>query len=135
MSADFSAAYWDQNPDALLVLSPQGMVLEWNPAAELIFGYVQAEARGRSILDLIVPSGRAHEEDAVRADALRLGTSVHESVRRRKDGTLVHVNVSTKAVRDADGQVQYFLSSQKDVTQLKVLRDAKLLEARFRDLL
>ena len=135
MSADFSAAYWDQNPDALLVLSPQGMVLEWNPAAELIFGYVQAEARGRSILDLIVPSGRAHEEDAVRTDALRLGTSVHESVRRRKDGTLVHVNVSTKAVRDADGQVQYFLSSQKDVTQLKVLRDAKLLEARFRDLL
>ena len=34
-----------------------------------------------------------------------IGTSVQEAVRRRKDGSLVHVNVSTKAVRDASGQV------------------------------
>ncbi len=135
MATEFSAAYWEQNPDALLVLSPQGVVLEWNPAAELIFGYSQAEVQGRSVLDLIVPQGRAHEEDLFRAEALRLGTSVQEAVRRRKDGSLVHVNVSTKAVRDAYGQVLYFLSSKKDVTQLKVQRDAKLLEARFRDLL
>ena len=135
MATDFSAGYWEQNPDALLVLSPQGVVLEWNPAAELIFGYSQAEVQGRSILDLIVPQVRAHEEDLFRAEALRLGTSVQEAVRRRKDGSLVHVNVSTKAVCDAAGQVLYFLSSKKDVTQLKVQRDAKLLEARFRDLL
>ena len=135
MATEFSAAYWEQNPDALLVLSPQGVVLEWNPAAELIFGYSQAEVQGRSMFDLIVPQGRAHEEDLFRTEALRLGTSVQEAVRRRKDGSLVHVNVSTKAVRDADGQVLYFLSSKKDVTQLKVQRDAKLLEARFRDLL
>ena len=135
MATEFSAAYWEQNPDALLVLSPQGVVLEWNPAAELIFGYSQAEVQGRSMFDLIVPQGRAHEEDLFRAEALRLGTSVQEAVRRRKDGSLVHVNVSTKAVRDADGQVLYFLSSKKDVTLLKVQRDAKLLEARFRDLL
>ena len=135
MTSEFSAAYWEQNPDALLVLSPQGVVLEWNPAAELIFGYSQAEVQGRSMFDLIVPQGRAHEEDLFRTEALRLGTSVQEAVRRRKDGSLVHVNVSTKAVCDADGQVLYFLSSKKDVTQLKVQRDAKLLEARFRDLL
>ncbi|MDR6153259.1 PAS domain S-box-containing protein [Acidovorax delafieldii] len=135
MATEFSAAYWEQNPDALLVLSPQGVVLEWNPAAELMFGYSQAEVQGRSMFDLIVPQGRAHEEDLFRTEALRLGTSVQEAVRRRKDGSLVHVNVSTKAVRDASGQVLYFLSSKKDVTQLKVQRDAKLLEARFRDLL
>ena len=135
MTTEFSAAYWEQNPDALLVLSPKGVVLEWNPAAELIFGYSQAEVQGRSMFDLIVPQGRAHEEDLFRTEALRVGTSVQEAVRRRKDGSLVHVNVSTKAVRDADGQVLYFLSSKKDVTLLKVQRDAKLLEARFRDLL
>ena len=135
MATELTAAYWEQNPDALLVLSPQGVVLEWNPAAELIFGYSQAEVQGRSMFDLIVPQGRAHEEDLFRTEALRLGTSVQEAVRRRKDGSLVHVNVSTKAVCDADGQVLYFLSSKKDVTQLKVQRDAKLLEARFRDLL
>lgn len=135
MASDFSAAYWEQNPDALLVLSPEGMVLNWNPAAEAIFGYALAEVQGRSLMDLIVPEGRAHEEDEIRAEALRGVTAVHESVRRRKDGSLVHVNVSTKAVRDGGGQLLYFLSSKKDVTQLKVQREAKLLEARFRDLL
>ncbi len=135
MASDLSAAYWEQNPDALLVLSPDGVIQEWNPAAEVIFGYTQAEARGRLLLDLIVPADRAHEEDAIRAEALQFGTSVHESVRSRKDGSLVHINVSNKAVRDATGKVLYFLSSKKDVTQLKVQRDAKLLEARFSDLL
>jgi len=135
MVSDYSAAYWEQNPDALLVLSPEGAVLNWNPAAEAIFGYAAAEVLGAFVLDLIVPADRAHEEEAMRAEALRGKTAVHESVRRRKDGSLVHVNVSTRAVRGADGQLLYFLSSKKDVTQLKVQRDAQLLEARFRDLL
>jgi len=135
MVSDYSAAYWEQNPDALLVLSPEGAVLNWNPAAEAIFGYAAAEVLGAFVLDLIVPADRAHEEEAMRAEALRGKTAVHESVRRRKDGSLVHVNVSTRAVRGADGQLLYFLSSKKDVTQLKVQRDAQLLEARFRNLL
>ncbi len=135
MASDLSAAYWEQNPDALLVLSLDGVVQEWNPAAEMIFGYTQAEAQGRPLVELIVPPERVFEEEDIRAEALRIGTAVHEFVRRHKDGSLVHVNVSTKAVRDATGEVRYFLSSKKDVTQLKVQRDAKLLEARFRDLL
>jgi protein-histidine pros-kinase len=135
MASDFSVAYWAQNPDALLVLSPDGVVLNWNPAAEAIFGYAPAEAQGRRLIDLIVPDDRVREEDEIRAEALHGLTTVHESVRRRKDGSLVHVNVSTKAVRDEAGRLQYFLSSKKDVTQLKVQREAKLLEARFGDLL
>lgn len=135
MASDFSVAYWEQNPDALLVLSPDGSVLNWNPAAEVIFGYPHAEAVGRAVLDLIVPADRAQEDVHMRAEAERGSTVVHESVRRRKDGSLVHVNVSTKAVRGADGLLLHYLSSTKDVTQLKVQRDAKLLEARFRDLL
>ena len=135
MASDFSVAYWEQNPDALLLLSPDGVVLNWNPAAEAIFGYAPAEAQGRRLIDLIVPDDRVHEEDEIRAEALHGLTTVHESVRRRKDGSLVHVNVSTKAVRDEAGRLQYFLSSKKDVTQLKVQREAKLLEARFGDLL
>ena len=135
MGSDFSVGYWEHNPDALLVLSPEGVVLSWNPAAETIFGYTQAEAQGRLLLDLIVPEDRAEEENALRAQALRGSAAVYESLRRHKDGSLVHVNVSTRAVYGPDGQLQYFLSSKKDVTLLKVQRDAKLLEARFRDLL
>ena len=135
MSADVSADFWEHNPDALLVLSPEGTVLRWNPAAEALFGYPETEARGRRLGDLIVPQDLADDDSRHRADAARDGFAVYESVRRHKDGSLVHVSVSTRAVRTAQGVLDYFLSSQKDVTLFKVRRDTKLLEARYRDLL
>ncbi|MDO8248239.1 MAG: PAS domain S-box protein, partial [Rhodoferax sp.] len=135
MTPELTEKLWAQNPDALLAIAPDGIILHWNPAAEAIFGYRQDEAVGRSLLELIVPRDHVDEEMRVQADALRQGLTVYESVRRCKDGTLVHVSVSTKAVRDADGHLAYFLSNKKDVTHLKVLRDAKLVEARFHDLL
>ncbi|WP_367847058.1 PAS domain S-box protein [Rhodoferax sp. WC2427] len=126
---------WALNPDALLAISPTGQVLNWNPAAETIFGYSESEAVGQSVFDLIIPRDRADEELQAQAEVLRLGMVVYEAVRRRKDGTLVHTSISTKVVNDANGHLAYFLSNQKDVTHLKVLRDAKLVEARFHDLL
>ncbi|MDR7375997.1 protein-histidine pros-kinase [Rhodoferax ferrireducens] len=126
---------WAQNPDALVAMAPDGLVLHWNPAAVAIFGYTEAEVMGQSLFQLIVPPDQLEDVRRMQNEALRGGLSVGEAVRRRKDGTLVHVSVSTKAVYGADGQLAYFLSNKKDVTHLKVLRDAKLVEARFRDLL
>ncbi|WP_114970478.1 PAS domain S-box protein [Rhodoferax ferrireducens] len=135
MTPELTDKLWAQNPDALIAISPDGIILHWNPAAEVIFGYREDEALGLSMLDLVVPKDRVDEETHIQAEALRHGLTVYESVRRCKDGALVHVSVSTKAVRDAAGQLEYFLSNKKDVTHLKVLRDAKLVEARFHDLL
>jgi PAS domain S-box-containing protein len=123
------------NPDALLAISENGEILHWNDAAEAIFGYSCDEALGRLLNDLIVPPDRTDEERRIREDALRHGLAVYESVRRRKDGLLLHVSVTTKAIRDAGGNLECFLSTKKDVTHLKVLRDAKLVESKFRDLL
>jgi PAS domain S-box-containing protein len=123
------------NPDALLAISENGEILHWNDAAEAIFGYSCDEALGRPLNDLIVPPDRMDEERRIREDALRHGLAVYESVRRRKDGLLLHVSVTTKAIRDAGGNLECFLSTKKDVTHLKVLRDAKLVESKFRDLL
>ena len=40
--------------DAIVVADPEGLVRFWNPAAERIFGFTEAEALGQS-LDLIIP--------------------------------------------------------------------------------
>jgi protein-histidine pros-kinase len=117
---------WDLTPDAIIAICPDQRILHWNRAAETIFGFSRAEALGEKI-DLIAAPD--HVEDS------RDDQSVFESVRRRKDGTLVHVSVSSRALRDADGRLRYVLSTQQDVTRLKVMRDAKLVEAKFRDLL
>jgi len=133
MDAELSLQLWEGNPDAILAIAPDGKVLYWNDAAETIFGYTSEEALGVPLADLILPANHVGEERL----ALEAGQNfiVYESVRRRKDGSLVHVSVSSKAVRDAAGQLRFVISTKKDVTHLKVLRDAKLVEARFRDLL
>lgn len=135
LNTDFADTLWKHNPDAMLVVDNDGVVLQWNPAAEGIFGYTAQEAQGRSIFDLIVPESLATEERDARARAAGNDLAVFETVRRRKDGTLVHVNVSIRAVPTSGGEPPIFLHTKKDVTDLKVLRDAKLVEARFRDLL
>jgi len=127
--------FWDQNPDALVAYGADGAVLHWNPAAELIFGYTQEEAVGRSMVELVVPKDRVEEELDIQTKALQDGSAVYESIRQRKDGTLVHVSISTRAIMGLDGSLEYFLSNKKDITRVKVRREAKLVETRFRDLL
>ncbi len=125
----------DETPDAIVAIAADGRVLHWNRAAETIFGFTDAEATGRFMTDLIVPPEGVEGEGRIFEAALREGLVVYEALRRRKDGSLVHISGSMKAIREAGGGLEYFLSTKKDVTHLKVLREAKLLEAKFRDLL
>jgi protein-histidine pros-kinase len=115
---------WNENPDAILAVAPDDSVLYWNRAAEEIFGYTSAEACGRKMADLVIPANRLIEEQAIHLEVLKRPLSVYETVRRRKDGSLVHVSVTSKALKDADGKLRLVLSTQKDVTHLKVLRDS-----------
>jgi PAS domain S-box-containing protein len=70
-----------------------------------------------------------------RREALENGISTFETTRKRKDGSLVHAVVTNKVIYDEQGRAELVITTQKDVTQLKVLRDAKLVEVKFRDLL
>ena len=110
-------------------------MLYWSKGAEAVFGYTSAEAVGRAVNELIVPPDRVEEERKILREALETGFSAYESVRRKKDGSPVYVDISSRAVRDAQGKVEFVLSSEKDITHQRVMRDAKLVEARFRDLL
>ena len=123
------------SPDAVIAVSPKGNILFWNPGAERIFGYSRQEAVGARLDDLIVPPGTADEVSKGRSDALAEGFTLHETVRLRKDRTAIYVDVTAKAVCDEHGKIQFLALWKKDVTRLKVLRDARVLEARFRGLL
>ena len=67
--ADLSRQLWDETPDAVLAVAAGGEVLFWNRAAEAIFGFSSAEAVGRTLADLIVPTDRLEEERTVRENA------------------------------------------------------------------
>jgi PAS domain S-box-containing protein len=136
MKTNFHKLLVEETPDALIASSADGTVLYWNRGAETTFGYSSEEAVGRSFDELIVPPGQLDEALAIRGEALRTGiATTYESYRQKKDGSLIYINISTRVIRDDQGQVECFVTNQKDVTSLKVLRDAKLVEARYRDLL
>jgi protein-histidine pros-kinase len=124
-----------ETPDVVVVTAPDGTVLYWNAEAERVFGYSSAEAVAHSLEELIVPPAQRDEERHRMTDALENGVTTFETARRRKDGSLIHAVVSTRTVYDQQGQTEFLVTSQKDVTHLKVLRDAKLVETKFRDLL
>ena len=134
MKTDFDKLVLNGTPDAMIAATLEGTVLYWNPAAQDIFGYTSDEALGRTLNELVVPPDRIQEERRIIDEALAADLATYESIRRRKDGSLIYVDVSSRAIRNAEGKAELILSSQKDVTHLRVLRDSKLIEARFRDL-
>lgn len=135
MQSSFDAAVLTHNPDAVLVVDPSGVVLHWNSGAESMFGFDAAEAIGSMLTELMMPEGHDEEFRHTLRAADAAGLCVDESVRRRKDGSLLHVNSSTKPVRNAEGALEYFVLIQRDVTTLKVERETKHIEAKYRDLL
>ena len=135
MNKRFDGTVLAENPDAIVVLDPAGIVLHWNAAAETIFGYAVSEVVGKPLAELIVGPDQREEFIGVLRQAEADGLCIDESVRRRKDGARLNVSGSTKAVRGPGGQLECFIITKKDVTSLKVVRDTKLVEAKYRDLL
>jgi protein-histidine pros-kinase len=132
---DFAAMLADESPDAAIITTAEGTVVYWNKGAESIFQYTPSETVGRTIRELTVPDNRVDDERRAREETVRSGYTTYEFLRHRKDGSLIYVDVSSKVVHEPGTNAPLILSTKKDVTQLKVLRDTKLMEARYRDLL
>jgi PAS domain S-box-containing protein len=137
MADNLEQLWLRESPDAAIVTDMAGVVLDWNPGASSIFGYDLAESRGCRLHDLIVPPDQRDDAEQEWRDALQRGGGTSEAVRQPKDGTLRYVDITTKVVRapETGANQPVVLVSIKDVTELRVLRDAQLVEAKFGRLL
>jgi len=124
----------DELLGALIALAPDGTIVAWNAGAEALFGFASAEAVGRSIFETIVPPEHVAEKRKWLEAAVEAGSATYESVRRRKDGSQIWVDVAVRVIRDAAGGPLLVLN-ERDVTLLKYQRESHLLETRFRGLL
>ncbi len=109
----------DSSDDAIVSKDLQGVIQTWNRAAERMFGFSAQEAIGRSIT-LIIPEERLHEEDEV-LNRIRRGLRVDhfETVRRRKDGTLIPISLTVSPVRDHAGQIVGASKMARDLSALR----------------
>jgi PAS domain S-box-containing protein len=137
MATDFATLILNETPDAVIVTTLQGAVVCWSRGAQAVFGYSSEEAVGRSLSQLIGadPQAGGDNESEVMRRTLAAGSANYESMRRAKDGSLVYIDSTSKLVHDDADNADFILWSKKDVTLLKVLRDAKLVEAKFGDVL
>ena len=135
MNTELALRLFGETPDALIATDVGGKIVYWNHAAEIIFGFADKEAVGSILWELIGAAGLSGSDQDLLQEAMSSDFVVRESIRRRKDGALIYLDITAKTVRDSRGKVEYILFQKKDVTHLKSLRDAQLIEAKFHTLL
>lgn len=117
----------DHAPDAILLLDAQGAVRACNPAAHRLLGLTPPEPSGRHLRDLIGDAAHALIEDG-------LDLEHHDFIGRRADGTRMHINLSLRVQRNADGGVDGHVCALRDATAARVAQDRERVHARYRGL-
>jgi len=111
------SAIVDSSDDAIVSKDLNGTITSWNKSAERLFGYTAEEIIGKPVT-LLIPPDRQDEEPQIIA-RLKAGERVDhfETLRRRKDGTLLDISLTISPVRDEQGQIVGASKIARDITE------------------
>jgi PAS domain S-box-containing protein len=104
----------DGSAEAIVVITPDGAITCWNPAAEKLYGFTAREAQGQSIAMLSRPGGEDYLQHATAASCGKTSSFGAEHVRR--DGSRVELAVTLAPVCDGGGKVTGVWCVARDVT-------------------
>jgi PAS domain S-box-containing protein len=115
----------ESSDDAIIAITPEGRITDWNARAERMYGFSAAEAIGNPV-SIIIPPDRMSESAEVLA-RINNGETIapFETVRLRKDGARTDVSVSVSPVKDEDGRIIGASKIARDITQLKQARQER----------
>jgi len=125
--------------DCIVVMDDEGIVHEWNPAAEVTFGWTREEAIGCRLGDLIVPEEQRQRHEEGLARAVRTGESriIGQRLRLsalRKDGSTFTSELAI--TRHERGGRAFFTGTIRDLTEIVRAEDEKAAaESRYRSLI
>ncbi len=106
------------SPLAIISTDLDTNVLTWNPAAERIFGWTEAEVLGSK--NPIVPRDKQGEYESLRGKVQKgVPYLSREMLRQKKDGTLIYLNASSASLQSDDDRVIGLLGIFEDITQRK----------------
>ena len=113
------AAIVESSDDAILSKDINGVITSWNKGAQRLFGYTSQEAVGKPVT-LLIPVDR-HNEEPIILERIRRGERIdhYETVRQRKDGSLVDISLTVSPVRDARGNIVGASKIARDISERK----------------
>ena len=127
-------ALLESSHDGLYALDGRGVIRNWSPGAERLYGYAAHEAVGLPYTSLF-PDNR-HEEAAMALDCALAGepVSLFDTEARRKDGGLVPSFLNLWPIWDRRGKVAGISAIARDVTEEQLIQEALAdSQARLRD--
>ena len=113
------AAIVESSDDAIISKDLNGIITTWNTGAERIFGYAAREVIGQSVT-ILMPPDRVDEVRGI-LERIRSGERVDhfETVRRRKDGTLLDISLTVSPIIDGSGNVVGASKVARDISERK----------------
>ena len=122
-STQLLAAIVESQTEAIMSTALDGSIQTWNVGAEKMYGYTAAEAIGMPLAEL-VPPGLEHEPPELWARLARGDQVVgHETVRRRKDGSVFDAILTISPLKDLEGQIVGSSAIVRDITEQKRLEE------------
>lgn len=117
---DAAQAIIESSPNAIVVKDLNGVIIAWNHAAETIYGYRAEEIIGKPIAVLGEP-GKFFESLAL-INRIVHGhpIPIYHTVRRRKDGRDIRVQISLSPLHDNSGSIVGAVSVDRDVTEISL---------------
>lgn len=116
------ASIVDSSEDAILSKTMEGIITSWNKGAEKLYGYTAEEIVGKPV-SILVP---ADHQDEIPQIMLRLAKGKviehYETVRKKKDGSLIDISLTVSPVRDVDGNIVGGSAVARNITLEKRLR-------------
>ncbi|WP_163834342.1 response regulator [Spartinivicinus ruber] len=118
------AAIVTSTQDAMIGKNLQGVITDWNRAAEKMFGYTAEEAIGKHLIDIIIPEERKHEEDNILKNVSSGKVIPHFNTQRHdKNGNIIDVSISVSPIFNSKGKIVGAANTARDITQQIIIEN------------
>ena len=122
---------FENSPQAIMIVEPDGKVVEVNKGFEKIFGYAEKEIKGQYSKTLIVPEDMVAEDETFHKNILSGKTISKETFRLRKNGELIPVSFLGYPAMVKD-QIEGLFILYRDISERKKF-EVQMLHQSFHD--
>ena len=118
------ASIVESSEDAIIGKTLDGTIFSWNEGASRLYGYSEEEMLGRSV-SLLAPPERKDDVPQILERLKEGGSFEHfETLRVRKDQSLINVALTISPVRDSKGNVIAASTIARDITEAKIAEES-----------